>query len=120
HGGVLGVGAVDGWRLLAEVLLGAPLGVIRLARAFGPAVAIGVKRDAMDAQAPAALLELGGPVTRPHGAEVGEQRPLGGAPLEDCLDLLAVLDHGGLEVGILLHPLEDFLPVVADVPVAPV
>ena len=26
HGGILGVGAVDGRRLLAEVLLGAPLG----------------------------------------------------------------------------------------------
>ncbi len=58
HGGILGVGAVDGRRLLAEVLLGASLGVIRLARAFGPAVAIGVERDALDVQALAALLEL--------------------------------------------------------------
>ena len=48
HGSILGVGAVDGRRLLAEVLLGAPLGIIRLARTFGPPVAIGVERDALD------------------------------------------------------------------------
>jgi hypothetical protein len=47
------------------------------------------------ARALAALLELGGPVARPRGAEAGDQRPLEWTPLEDRLNLLAVLDHGG-------------------------
>ena len=62
HGGIFGVGAVDGGGILAEVLLGAPLWVVGLARAFCPAVAVAMEGDALDAQPVAALLEFCGPV----------------------------------------------------------
>ena len=114
HRGVFGVGAVNGGRILPQILLGAPLGVVGLAGPFGPAVAVGVEGDALDTQAHASLLEFRGPIAGAHFAQRREQWPLGGPPLEHLSDFLSVLDHRGFEVGVLLHPLEHFLAVVAD------
>ena len=67
--------------ILAKVFLGAPHGVMGLAGALCPTVAIGVKRDPFNAQALAPLFELGCAVAGADGAKVGEQRPLAGRRL---------------------------------------
>ena len=66
---------VDYLGVVAQSLLGKPLRVTALERPFRPRIPIRMQRYAFDAQRVAPLLELRGPVTRAHRAEVGKQRP---------------------------------------------
>jgi hypothetical protein len=76
NGRVLGVGAVDRRRSLAQRLLGTAQRIVGFACALGPAVAVRVKRDALNTQADAALLEFG---LTPRLHQFHAERPWRGA-----------------------------------------
>ena len=60
--------------VVTEGFLSEPLGIPALFGTFGPSVAIGMERDACDAQTKAPLLELRRAVARPDAMEIGEQQ----------------------------------------------
>ena len=72
--GFLRVGAMDDLRILAHRTLSVSLGVAAVGGALSPAIAVGMKRDALDAEALAALLELGGAIRLPDRDQVREER----------------------------------------------
>ena len=66
---------MNGLRVVAERGHGVALGITARFRAFGPSVAVGVERDAGDAETGAALLKFGGAVAGADGGEIGKERP---------------------------------------------
>ncbi len=70
-----------------------------------------MQRDAFDAQAVAALLELGRPVARPHSLEMREQKAGARTAAKNTFDFRAKMDErqaAGLLSGVTNH---DVLPV---------
>jgi len=97
--GVLGVGAVNGFGVVAKGLLSEAFGIAAGRSTFSPAVAVGVEGHALDARALAALFEFGGAIAGAHSGQVREERAGPGPALQDGSELAAEPDKGGPDGG---------------------
>lgn len=106
-----GVGAVDGLAAVSEGLLRPAFWIAKCLGPLCPRVPVGVRCDAPDPQALAALFEFRRPVGAPNSAQVWEQRSSGRQGAKDRLKLWSNTD-GGRASG--------FLPTVTEDPALPV
>src|SRR5438552_2307364 len=80
--------------IVPERLLSEPLRVATLLRALRPGVAVGVERNAFDAQPHAALVEFGGAIAGANRRQVGKQSAGHRETAQNRLNALAKVNHG--------------------------
>ena len=76
HDGPFRVGAMHRLAVVAQRLLREAFRIPTGAGPFRPRISIRMQGHPFDAKSPTALLELRGPIAGPHGAQIGEERPL--------------------------------------------
>src|SRR5579862_4992802 len=97
------VGSMNGLAVVTKRLLGEPFRIAALLCALRPRVAIGMKRNALDAKSLAALFEFRGAVATADGLEIGEQRAFCRQTTQDGFDVGAKMNHretAGLLAGV--------------------
>ena len=113
--GAFGVGAMNGFAVVAQGKLGEPFRIPDDFRPLGPRVTIRVKGYTVNAKSEAALLELRGAVAGAHGCKVGEQMADSGKCNQDRFHSFSKPN-----LGRLLIPPARLHPEKADHPVGPI